>query len=112
MTEWRQHPVVLRNARRETSPLREAGHQLRSSLFESSSLSLKPVQFAVDAVQFSLRFAVFQIVAPTLFLDHRLDLAPEQSQVGISVHRVNVVAELSGPYCLDDLVLREPELLA
>jgi hypothetical protein len=46
-----------------------------------------------------------------LLLDQRLDLAPEKPKEGIPVHRGVAELELAGPDRLDDLVLRQPELL-
>lgn len=46
-----------------------------------------------------------------VLLDQRLDLAPGESQEGVPMHRRVAVLELAGPDCLDDLVLRQPELL-
>ena len=88
------------------------GKQLRLALFQDGDFRLQLLELPVDAGKLRLHLPVFQVVAPVLLLDQRLDFPTNQSQTGDPVDRVVAVLELSSPDGLDDLVLRQPELLA
>src|SRR5580658_9490373 len=89
----------------------EIGEQLRLPLFQRDHLALQTLQLAVDTGQLGLGLLLAQIVSAVLVADERLDLSPQKPQKRVAIDRVAPVLELAIPDGLDDLIVRQPELL-
>jgi hypothetical protein len=90
----------------------EFGNKCRPPFLEGGELSPELFQLPVDLRQFGPRLPLPQASLTSLGPDQVLDLAAEQSQPRVPVHRGGPVLELARVDRREDLLLRQPVLRA
>jgi hypothetical protein len=92
--------------------LAEFGKERGPPLLKGGEASPELFPLAVDLCQFGPRLLFAQVPVTVQYLDQVFDLAAEQPQPRVPVHRGGPIVELASVYRREDLILRQAVLRA